>query len=81
MSNETKSPASERLALAASEVANVLGISERHVWALHSSGQLGPRPHRWGRCARWSLDELRAWLAAGSPSRERWESMCAPRKP
>jgi predicted DNA-binding transcriptional regulator AlpA len=63
----------ERLALAASEVAELLGISERHVWSLHSAG-LVPRPVSLGRSKRWPIDELRAWLAAGSPSRDNWEA-------
>jgi len=34
-----------------------------------------PAPIRLGRSTRWNLDECRRWLAAGAPSRERWEAM------
>jgi predicted DNA-binding transcriptional regulator AlpA len=62
------------LALAAAEVAKMLGISERHLWALNSSGRL-PRPLRLGRAVRWPVEELRNWSAAGAPERSRWEDM------
>ncbi len=74
MSNTTNGSDPERLALPAAEVAKLLGISERHLWALNSSGRL-PRPIRFGRAVRWPVDELRAWLAAGAPERSRWESL------
>ena len=62
----------EALALPASEVAGLLGISERHLWTLHSSGRL-PRPVKLGRSVRWNRRELQEWLDAGCPSRDRWE--------
>jgi predicted DNA-binding transcriptional regulator AlpA len=63
------------LALPAAEVAKLLGISERHLWAMHSTGRLGPRPIALGRAKRWRIDELRAWLDAGAPSRDKWLAM------
>lgn len=63
---------SARLAVPAREVAKLLGVSVRHVWALLADGHL-PRPVRLGRSVRWNLDELRAWLAAGAPEIETWE--------
>jgi prophage regulatory protein len=51
----------ERLALSAADVAKLLGISERHLLALHSSGRV-PRPIRLGRAVRWNAAELSAWL-------------------
>jgi len=63
-----------QLALSAAEVAKLLGVSERHVWALHSSGRL-PRPIRLGRAVRWNVAELQAWLDAGAPERFRWETL------
>ncbi|HEY1599473.1 MAG TPA: helix-turn-helix domain-containing protein [Pirellulales bacterium] len=62
------------LALPAAGVARFLNVSERHLWALNSSGRL-PKPIRLGRAVRWSVEELRAWLAAGSPERSRWEAI------
>jgi predicted DNA-binding transcriptional regulator AlpA len=73
MSNEWNQTASERLALSAAKVAELLEISERHLWALHSQGRI-PRPVALGRSKRWAVEELRAWLAAGSPSRDKWEA-------
>jgi len=60
------------LALSARQVADQLGVSERHVWSLDSSGRL-PRPVRLGKSVRWPTSELKAWLAAGSPARDQWE--------
>ena len=74
MSITTHSREPERLALPAAEVAKLLGISQRHLWALNSSGRL-PRPLRFGRAVRWPVEELRAWLAAGAPQRSRWEAL------
>jgi len=73
MSNTTHPDESSRLALTAADVARQLGISERHLWALHSSARL-PRPVRLGRSVRWGADELRRWLEAGAPPRDRWEA-------
>ncbi len=74
MSTTANSPEPDRLALPAGEVAKLLAISERHLWALNSSGRL-PRPVRLGRAVRWSAEELRDWIAAGAPERTRWEAM------
>ncbi len=76
MSTKTQLESVERLAIPASAVAKLLSISERHVWALNTSGRL-PRPARYGRAVRWSLAELRAWQDAGSPPRDRWEKIKA----
>ncbi|MBX3451458.1 MAG: helix-turn-helix domain-containing protein [Planctomycetaceae bacterium] len=70
--NTPHASALPRIAVPAEGVAQLLDVSERHVWALHASGRL-PRPVRLGRAVRWSADELRDWLAAGAPSRDAWE--------
>ena len=62
--------ANERLALPAREVAQLLGISERHVWALEARGQL-PKPRRFGRSVRWVRSELIAWLDKRGDARAR----------
>lgn len=70
----TLSPSlSESLAVSAIEAAEMLHVSERHIWALQSSGRI-PRPVKLGRCVRWPVDELRDWLAAGAPERGKWEN-------
>ena len=70
-------PQMSKLALSVEEVAQVLGISRAHVWRLHSSGNI-PRPIRLGRSVRWDKKTLEAWLEAGGPPRDRWESMRHP---
>jgi len=72
--NPTHSDSVTCLALPAAAVAEMLQVSERHLWSLHSSGRL-PQPVRFGRAVRWSVDELRDWLAAGAPSRDVWEQL------
>ena len=34
-----------------------------------------PRPLHLGRSVRWTLEEIRAWLAAGAPSQKEWEQL------
>ncbi len=72
MSTQPHFPATECLALPAADAAKLLGISERHLWALHSSGRLGPLPVRLGRAVRWNRRELADWLDAGCPRRADW---------
>lgn len=55
------------------DVARMLHISVRQVWRLHSTGRL-PSPVRLGCCIRWRVDEIRAFVEAGCPSRQEWES-------
>lgn len=62
------------LAISASDLATLLGISRRHLLALHSQGKI-PSPVHLGRSVRWDVDEVRAWLAAGAPDRDRWKKM------
>lgn len=68
-------PTAQPLALSVEAVAQLLDISPRHVWALHSSGRLGPLPVRFGRAVRWNRRELEEWLDAGAPPRDRWLAM------
>lgn len=74
MNIATHSLAPECLAMPAAELAKQLGISLRHLHALNSSGRL-PRPVRLGRSTRWRAEEIRRWLDAGCPARDRWEAM------
>jgi predicted DNA-binding transcriptional regulator AlpA len=66
-----------KLLLRAAEVALALGIGKRHLAALNSSGRL-PRPIQLGRSVRWRAEEIRDWVAAGAPCRDRWEQMRGP---
>jgi excisionase family DNA binding protein len=74
MSTKTNTSEEKRLALPASEVAKLLGISERHLWAMNASGRV-PRPIRFGRAVRWNRADLEAWLDADAPERSVWEAM------
>ncbi len=59
----------EHLLLDTKQVAELLGISERTLWAWSRSG-IAPRPIKIGRMVRFSADEIREWVANGCP-RER----------
>lgn len=72
MSTKANGLVLERLALSASELAKLLAISERHLWAMHADGRLGPEPIALGRAKRWYLEEVKRWLAAGAPARNSW---------
>lgn len=72
MSANTVAP--EPLAVSAAELADLLGISTRHVANLDKWGRI-PAPHRLGRAVRWNVAEVRAWLDSGSPNRTVWEAM------
>jgi predicted DNA-binding transcriptional regulator AlpA len=54
------------------QVAEMLGVSERHVWNVNYLGQI-PRPKRLGKSVRWVKDEICEWVDAGMPSRREWE--------
>ena len=66
---------SSKLTVTAKELANLLGVSKRHVWAMDADGRLGPRGIALGRAKRWSLQEVKDWLAAGAPNRSVWTTM------
>jgi excisionase family DNA binding protein len=61
----------EPLLLDAKQAAAMLGIGRTHLYALHSSGRL-PLPLRLGRRTLWRADELKNWVSAGCPSRQKW---------
>ena len=55
--------------------AQLLGISESHLYALKRTARLGPAPIRLGRCCRYRVAELVDWVNAGCPARTRWQAM------
>lgn len=61
----------ESLAVSAAEFAKLLQVSGRHLWVLNAQA-LVPRPIRFGRSVRWSLNEVREWIRAGAPPRGEW---------
>jgi excisionase family DNA binding protein len=69
-----KASGMDSLLLSAEDAARLLGIGRSHFYALRSSGRLGPLPVKLGRRALWDRKELEAWVAAGCPTRQRWQS-------
>jgi predicted DNA-binding transcriptional regulator AlpA len=44
--------------------AAIVGVSQRSWWRFVAEGR-APQPIRLGRCVRWRLAEIRAWIAGG----------------
>jgi predicted DNA-binding transcriptional regulator AlpA len=65
---ETKPLCVDRAGLAA-----MLNVSVRQVDRLDSGAKI-PAALALGRCKRWYVEEIRAWIAAGAPPRSRWNS-------
>ena len=59
------------LLVSARRAATLCGKSLR-TWRTWDAAGWVPRPVRIGRSTLWRVDELRAWVAAGCPRRERW---------
>jgi excisionase family DNA binding protein len=53
--------------LTAKQLAELLNVSERHIYRMNASGKL-PRPKRIGRCVRWDPDEVRRMLGGDGPA-------------
>ncbi len=62
------------LLLSAAAAAALIGVSRAHLYALHSSGRLGPLPIQLGKSSRWRRDELESWVASDCPSRQQWQA-------
>ena len=54
------------LLISVSDVAEILGISERTIWRLVSAGTFF-EPLRIGRCAKWRRNEIENWVESGCP--------------
>jgi predicted DNA-binding transcriptional regulator AlpA len=74
------STTNEPLAVDAKGAARLLGISVSHFFELRAAGKVGPTPFRLGRSVRYKILELREWVEAGCPGRERWAAMQATTK-
>jgi predicted DNA-binding transcriptional regulator AlpA len=73
---EPERPADRPLLLNASQAAALCGVSRRTWWTLHSAGRT-PMPVRLGHRTLWPAVGpcgLEAWVAAGCPTRDRWEA-------
>ena len=62
------------IAVDAVGLANILGVSERHIHSLNSRHRL-PKPVQLGGSVRWYVKEIEAWLSVGAPNREKWEKL------
>ncbi len=51
------------------------GISLRHLASLVASGRFGLRPVYLGAKVLFPAADVNAWIAAGCPSRDRWNAM------
>ena len=60
--------------IGAEQIAEALGISERHVRRMDTEGKL-PLGLRIGRLRRWEENEFDHWVKAGCPARRRWETI------
>jgi len=60
--------------LTAKALGQMLALSKRQIFRLNSCGRI-PKPIRIGGAVRWSAGEISAWLAAGAPERNTWETM------
>jgi prophage regulatory protein len=61
--NENPSP----VLLGVEHVAELLGVSSRHVRRLADAGRC-PQPVRLGGCVRWPRHVVEAWVAEGCPN-------------
>lgn len=50
--------------LTTKQLAQMLGVSERHVYRQSAAGKF-PQPKRIGRCVRWDPDDFRDWFDGG----------------
>jgi predicted DNA-binding transcriptional regulator AlpA len=72
LEKQSESPPPELIG--ADGVAAMLGIGERTARRLDVEGRL-PMPVKIGGSVRWRLSELRDWIDAGCPPRQKWESL------
>lgn len=61
------------IAVSASDLAKMLGVSLRQVWRLNSAGKL-PKPIKLGGSVRWNRQEIMDWFEVGCPDRRTWEA-------
>jgi len=60
------------LLLTAAQFACLLNLGTSTLWRLNAEGRI-PLPVRIGRSIRWREREIRAWIDAGCPRREKWQ--------
>lgn len=69
----TTAPSTPPALLDHEQAASLLGISPSTLKRMARAGKIGPAPIKFSsRLVRWPEAELRAWAAAGCPSRKKW---------
>lgn len=71
------STALEALLVGAKELARLLAISEATLLRRDAEGDLGPEGIKWGGRRLWPVAEVREWVVAGMPSRDKWLALKA----
>lgn len=64
----------EPVLITAKDAANICGVS-LSTWNRMNSSGLVPKPVRLLGTVRWQRDEITAWIAAGCPGRDKWETI------
>ncbi|QQE12726.1 helix-turn-helix domain-containing protein [Planctomycetota bacterium] len=64
----------EKLLWTVKDLAISLGVSQSHIYRMKNKGLL-PKPSRIGGVVRWSVQEVKAWIDAGTPNMLRWNEM------
>ena len=54
-------------------LATMLGRSSRSIYRDDAAGRM-PRPIKLGGSKKWRQAEIREWIAAGCPNRQKWET-------
>jgi len=62
----------EQLLVGTKQAAEMLSIGRSHFYSMLSSGQIGPMAHKLGKRSLFSVNELREWVNAGMPPRQKW---------
>jgi hypothetical protein len=65
----------EPLLVGAEDAARALGIGRTSFLLADKTGEIGPQSVKIGGRRLWSLEQLRAWVAANCPPRARWTTM------
>lgn len=68
------------MAVNGKDAARLLGIGRTLFLQMDNSGRLGPMGLKLGKRRLWSVEELRAWVNAGCPIRERWQQIKSEQK-
>ncbi len=71
---QTKTPSEPQQLVTPADLGAMIRIGRSKLYDMKASGQL-PRPVKIGRCVRWRLSDINAWIATGCPSGERFEAM------